>query len=54
MNIIAMVASFDPQANLARLQSMRTTFMDLTLTAYRKRTSFGLASNRVRMYQSLG
>lgn len=52
--IIMMVATFEPQANLAQLLSMRTTFMDLTSIAYRKRTNFGPATNRVQRYHCLG
>jgi hypothetical protein len=35
------VAGFPPHANLARLQTVRTTFMDLSQFAYLKRTYFG-------------
>ena len=52
--IIVMVATFEPQANLAKLQSTRNTFVHLTLIAYRKRTNFGPATNRVQKYHCLG
>lgn len=53
-NITATVAGFPPHTNLAKLQSMRTKFMDLTTTAYHKRTNFGLATYRVQKYQCFG
>ena len=42
------VAGFPPHTNLARLQAVRTKFMDLTQLAYLKRTSFGLVTNRMQ------
>ncbi len=50
---IVKVAGFPPHVNLARLQAVRTTFMALTQLAYRKRTSFGLVTNRVQKYRCI-
>jgi hypothetical protein len=41
------------ESHLARLQAVRTTFMDLTQLAYRKRTSFGLVTNKVQKYRCI-
>jgi hypothetical protein len=51
--IIVKVAGFPPHVNLARLQAVRTTFMDLTQLAYRKRTYFGLVIFRVQKYRCI-
>jgi hypothetical protein len=45
------VAGFPPHENLARLQRTRTTFMDLTYSAYLKRTYFGLVTTKVQKYR---
>jgi hypothetical protein len=51
--IIVKVADFSPHANLARLWTVRTTFIDLTQPTYLKRTNFGLVTNRVQIYRCI-
>ncbi len=47
------VAAFASRTNLARLQEVRTKFMDLIQLAYLKRTNFGLAVDGVQMYHCI-
>ena len=53
LQIIVKVAGFPPHVNLARLWTVRNTFIHLTQPTYLKRTSFGLVTNKVQKYHCI-
>jgi hypothetical protein len=51
--IIVNVAGFPPHVNLARLQAVRTTFMDLTQLAYHRVESEQLVDTEKSLFQDV-